>query len=505
MYWIFVLALTSFARLASAHIAIWHPSMWGFNVTAETFSYDNRPVSPLAAMNFTEWWFHNHLAFPPHPEDVFELPAGQIATAELGCNKGATSFFASSEGGDIRSGDDPCPGSPMAEYHTRGPDDVKGCALAIAYKNGVDEVKPEDFTVFSVNQSCVLHRFTDFAVPVRMPACPDGQCICAWFWIHSPDSGGEQNYMNGFQCNVTGSISTVPLAKPQIARRCGADPDFERPLPVPGNCTYGAKQPFYWFQDESNNMFEGTFAPPFYLDLYNFLDGAQDDIFDDSYIAIPNPGPNQTVLPLLNQAVAIPGQVLKLPNAALVNMTGLTIASAPGAGSIVPAPSIPSPPPASLISSAVSQPPTTYTIATLPLLDTDPSSSLTPTDSTSIVGLSPTSTSVPPSASPPLILLNPGTGSSLNDSLPMLAGQQLDGILPVPGLAVGATPDPPFGTGGNQGAASVADPSSRECKPDPKLLARHNSLAAHLGIGMHERKRAMHKRGLSLNDFWGLW
>ncbi len=54
--------------------------------------------------------------------------------------------------------------------------------------------------------------------------------------------------MNGFQCNVTESIPTVPLAKPQIARRCGADHDFQRPLPVPGNCTYGAKQPFYWFQ-----------------------------------------------------------------------------------------------------------------------------------------------------------------------------------------------------------------------------------------------------------------
>src|SRR6266702_3541065 len=104
-------------------------------------------------------------------------------------------------------------------------------------------------------------------------------------------------------------------------------------------------------------MFEGTFAPLFSLDPYNFLDGAQDDILEDPYITILAPGPNQTVLPLLNQAVAIPGQVLKFPNAALVNMTGLTIASAQGAGSI--APSIPSTPPASLISSAVSQPLTT--------------------------------------------------------------------------------------------------------------------------------------------------
>lgn len=46
-------------------------------------------------------------------------------------------------------------------------------------------------------------------------------------------------------------------------------------------------------------MFEGTFSPPFYNDLYNFLDGAQNDIFVDSYASIPKPGPNQTELPIV--------------------------------------------------------------------------------------------------------------------------------------------------------------------------------------------------------------
>jgi len=45
------------------------------------------------------------------------------------------------------------------------------------------------------------------------------------------------------------------------------------------NCTYGPKQPFYWYQNERNNMLEGTYTPPLYLDLYNFHDGAQNDIF----------------------------------------------------------------------------------------------------------------------------------------------------------------------------------------------------------------------------------
>lgn len=31
--------------------------MWGFNVTAQTFSYDNRPVVPLMDMTFEQWWF----------------------------------------------------------------------------------------------------------------------------------------------------------------------------------------------------------------------------------------------------------------------------------------------------------------------------------------------------------------------------------------------------------------------------------------------------------------
>lgn len=39
--------------------------MWGFNVTAETFPYDNRPVCPLADMTFNQWWFHNFLDYPP--------------------------------------------------------------------------------------------------------------------------------------------------------------------------------------------------------------------------------------------------------------------------------------------------------------------------------------------------------------------------------------------------------------------------------------------------------
>jgi hypothetical protein len=162
--------------------------MFGFNVTDKTFPYDNRPVAPIKNMPFSQWWFHNHLDFPPNAGDIFDLPVGKPTTAEIACNKGATSFFASSEGGDIRdknNANNVCPNSTSEAYHTKGLDDLEGCALAIAYKNDVRAVQPEDFTVFSVNQTCVWTRFTDFQVPARMPPCPEGGCICSFFWIHS--------------------------------------------------------------------------------------------------------------------------------------------------------------------------------------------------------------------------------------------------------------------------------------------------------------------------------
>ena len=114
--------------------------MWGFNVTMQTFSYDNRPMAPLQQYPFSEWWFvsgylsntsypskistpsvcdqHGHLSYPPDPGYFFELPAGGVATSQLACNKGATKFWASSEGStDIRQNGYPCPGYPTSQFH----------------------------------------------------------------------------------------------------------------------------------------------------------------------------------------------------------------------------------------------------------------------------------------------------------------------------------------------------------------------------------------------------
>ncbi|OCH95365.1 hypothetical protein OBBRIDRAFT_745520 [Obba rivulosa] len=367
-------AFAAVAPLARGHIALWHNSMFGFNVTQQTFSYDNRPVVPLMSMPFSQWWMHGYLDYPPNPDDVFELPAGQAVNTELSCDKGATSWYNSSQGGLAGYPTDyPCPGQPLSEFHTTGLDDVTGCGLGIAYKSDANQVQPDDFTIFSVNYTCVWNLNTQFQVPAQMPACPDDKCICSWFWIHSPDSGAEQMYMIPFQCKVTGATGTTPIGTPMTARRCGADPANGVPNATPGNCTVGPKNPLYWYQQEGNNMFEGTYSPPFYNALYGWTDGAQDDIFQNAYISSLGPG----------APAATP---TSSPVAKIVSSSAVLSSSAVATPSSAPAP--PAPTPTSAFASASSV-----------VNDPVPSASSAPSPSVSIAAPSSSLVPPPPSAS----------------------------------------------------------------------------------------------------------
>ncbi|KAF9790728.1 hypothetical protein BJ322DRAFT_409934 [Thelephora terrestris] len=271
-------AIVASVPLARAHIAFYDPSMWGYNVTMQTFSYDNRPMAPLQQYTFDQWWFHGHLGYPPNAGDFFELPAGGVANSQLACNKGATKWWATSEGTtDIRQGEYPCPGYPTSQFH--GIDDVKGCALSIAYTSDVNSIQPQDLAVFSVNQQCVWNVDTGFQIPKDMPPCPDGGCICAWHWIHSVDSGSAQMFMNGFRCQVTGSTANTPIGTPQVPKRCTNDPS---------QCYTGPQQPLYWYQAEGNNIFTGQYDPPHYLDEWGFFDGAQNGIFGNGGNSSPS-------------------------------------------------------------------------------------------------------------------------------------------------------------------------------------------------------------------------
>jgi len=270
------------------HATCYHEAMFGFNYTGA-----DKPHNPLQQRTFDDWWFHGkaHLSMPPNKGDFLEFPAGGSKFVEITCDKGASSSYTSNPGGDIREGNHVCPGNNTLEFHAKNINDVKGSVFAIAYTpvTQVNSIKPEDFVIFTVNHTSVWERFTKYEIPAKMPACPPGGCTCAWFWIHSADAGAEQIYMNGYACQITGATSSVPLAKPHVPRRCGADNDPELVKPAaPQNCTYGAKTPIYWNQKDGNNLFEGTHAAPYYNDLYGFSDGAQNDIFLDSKLPAMN-------------------------------------------------------------------------------------------------------------------------------------------------------------------------------------------------------------------------
>ncbi|KAF9647898.1 hypothetical protein BDM02DRAFT_3097345 [Thelephora ganbajun] len=309
-------AIAASIPLARAHIAFYDPSMWGYGVRSEDYPYDNRPETPLQQYTFDKWWFHGHLAHPPEPGNFFELPAGGVAVSQLACNKGATKWWAVSEGHtDIRQGDYPCPNSPLSEFHVSlfrtlrdGHDDLKGCALSIAYTSDVNSIKPEDLAIFSVNHECVWKVNTAFQIPKDMPSCPPDGCICGWHWIHSVDSGSAQMYMNGFRCKVTGSTSNNPIVTPQVPKRYCTHPS--RCTGDLSKCNQGAQQPLYWFQAEGNNMFNGQYDPPYYLDEWGFTDGAQNNIFnkrnDNSNVNTTPPADNKPTSTSADQPVSTP-------------------------------------------------------------------------------------------------------------------------------------------------------------------------------------------------------
>ena len=87
------------------------------------------------------------------------------------------------------------------DLHTSGLNDAAGCALSIAYTDNAKNVRPEDMTIFSVQHQCVWHRDTVFEVPADMPPCPNGKCMCSWWWIHNSDGGLDQMVSTGGSCD----------------------------------------------------------------------------------------------------------------------------------------------------------------------------------------------------------------------------------------------------------------------------------------------------------------
>ncbi|GAA6055117.1 hypothetical protein NBRC10513_000803 [Rhodotorula toruloides] len=275
-----LVSLLPFFPSSSAHMSIWHPSMYGVEAG---FSYEaGDPVAPLGSgvQKLEDWWFRGPRAraLKPQNDSVMELPAGGGAKIEIACNVAWTSY-----GSRTTDPSDPLSACPdnYGAYHTGDPagplDDklLSGCALAVEYKNDIEEVGWDDLVVFSTNQTCVRERVTTFEIPERMPPCPNGKCVCAWLWL--ANNGTANFYVTGFDCTFTNIDPSLarPLLPPVDPVFCPADNTTCTPAT-------GAKRPLFAYNSPSNVVWEGNDARPGYHASWSFtIDGAQDDIFQE--------------------------------------------------------------------------------------------------------------------------------------------------------------------------------------------------------------------------------
>ncbi|KAI9639321.1 uncharacterized protein MKK02DRAFT_39619 [Dioszegia hungarica] len=259
------LFLLARAPTSTAHMAVWHPSVYGF-----TQPY--QPVTPLSGQPFSKWWFHGNAN--DKPSEVMTITAGQPLTVEISCRKEHSSY------GDQTS-TDACPVDSGA-YHAGGTTNSKtgwtgnseaqlmGCALAIAPTANAASTKPEDFTIMSVLENCVRQRDTTFDIPANLPSCPGGECTCAWFW--QGRNSQDEMYMVGFRCKVEGGVA-VPFPKPAPPRR--------------GKIS-GPTQPVYWANDKSNLDYVPDYeSRPSYNSKFGWTDGAQTSAFGEGGGAAP--------------------------------------------------------------------------------------------------------------------------------------------------------------------------------------------------------------------------
>jgi len=272
-----------------AHMSAYVPSMWGSepdNINS------NWAVQPLENLNFVDWWWHGLKSVndPPPHNVITPLPAGGSIDFEITGNKAFTSMGRGlwcKPGSTPRSVPDPWSndmGGGSSNIHAPKHEDVAGCAIGIAYKSDQASVQPEDFVIVSVVHDCIARQLQAFDMPA-LPACPNGKCICGWFWVHNSIGGTDQMYMTAFQCNVT-NPSNRKIGKPSAPVRCDGNPPCYL-YPKWGNTTTVCPKslnPLYWANNERNNIQNPTNAQcaPTYNTYYGFPDGAQHQIFMDN-------------------------------------------------------------------------------------------------------------------------------------------------------------------------------------------------------------------------------
>ena len=286
-----LVAAAALLQCVSAHMSFVHKeSQIACDFEAGGASQDFIPnwlSSPIVmGANFSQWWMHGQVNCQSRALGSFALPANGRTRIAM-TNRWYEAPARYSTGPSWRppnpdyvltaaewgSGPD-SRGNTLDGYHNihaYNRTDTSGCALAIAYKSNAIDVLPKDFVIFSVVHDCPKRQREPIHVP-NLPACPNGKCICAWFWI--PKNSGTKNfYMTPFVCHVTNANTNAsPI-------------DFEYAIPPrrcldPKKCNFGPRNPLYWLGNGNEiNMPENILQSPHYSIRYGFREGAQKDIF----------------------------------------------------------------------------------------------------------------------------------------------------------------------------------------------------------------------------------
>ncbi len=92
-----------------------------------------------------------------------------------------------------------------------------------------NSVKPEDFTVISVDYASPWFKNVAYQIPADLPACPEAgvgacpaasvlsfaddvaQCLVSWSWFHAVDAGSQQMFHLVYRAKVTGATNAIPL------------------------------------------------------------------------------------------------------------------------------------------------------------------------------------------------------------------------------------------------------------------------------------------------------
>ncbi|KAI8922255.1 hypothetical protein DFJ77DRAFT_17176 [Powellomyces hirtus] len=172
--------------LASAHMMISNPAVWGYQ--------DDSLENPLTSGS-NNWFCHGKKKSDAQAGSQVTLNAGGKVSIPVVCGEANKNGKADGGANDI------C--TDAADFHMGG-----GCGLSIAYKS--NDPKMNDFVLFSQTSNCPNKaNSVSWDIPANLPACDD--CVCSWTWVPNPESSASEMYMNCFNCkvisNTKGSIS----------------------------------------------------------------------------------------------------------------------------------------------------------------------------------------------------------------------------------------------------------------------------------------------------------